>query len=282
VVLLGKRDANRKPVLQLVDADGRTHGYLKVGWNEATRGLVSHEVTVLEALGTGAPTPGLPEVPELVTSHEDSGLCAALTRPMPSDLRKWPNRRPMPVEATRAVGAALAPPGEVEWQPLASLSLWARQEAELRSLLGSGAPSDEAAALLGWLTATRDASSGEDVPVGGWHGDWAPWNLATSDRTCAWDWEHAGRDVPLGFDALHWRLSVLSEVEGEGLTGAAHRLGAEASAVLAPFEVPSRAARTVAGAYLVERWLREHRLAGGEQLDRRTDGLVAGVLSLRP
>jgi hypothetical protein len=36
----------------------------------------------------------------------------------------------------------------------------------------------------------------------------------------------------------------------------------------------------VVGGYLVERWLREHRLSGDQPLARATDGLVAGVLGL--
>ena len=43
-----------------------------------------------------------------------------------------------------------------------------------------------------------------DVGLGGWHGDWGPWNMGMDDGVLQlWDWERYDADVPIGFDALH-------------------------------------------------------------------------------
>ena len=49
-VRLGRVRPNRKPLIHVVGRDGSAVAYVKVGWNDLTRGLVAREAEVLEAV----------------------------------------------------------------------------------------------------------------------------------------------------------------------------------------------------------------------------------------
>lgn len=55
------------------------------------------------------------------------------------------------------------------------------------------------------------------LEVGLWHGDWVPWNMATTDEGLQlWDWEHFTECVPVGWDLVHYlsqRLRIRSGVK---------------------------------------------------------------------
>ncbi len=43
------------------------------------------------------------------------------------------------------------------------------------------------------------------MSLGGWHGDWGPWNMGMGDGVLQlWDWERYDAEVPLGFDGVHF------------------------------------------------------------------------------
>src|SRR5439155_13121869 len=54
-VILGVPRLNRKPVLQVLAADGTVVGYVKAAWNDLTTGLVRNEARVLAELAGATP-----------------------------------------------------------------------------------------------------------------------------------------------------------------------------------------------------------------------------------
>ena len=259
LVVLGPRDANRKPVLELVDETGVCVGFAKIGWNAPTRALVDNEARSLRRLLDGPPAADLVQVPAVLMHRSVGDLTVLVTAPMPRKARAWPNAAAPSTAAVAATAAALSPTGRVEEVPLVALGLWERQRAELR---GDCRGETAAGILLQALDAALGAAPHDvSVPVGGWHGDWAPWNLATVDgQAWAWDWEHASPDMPVGFDALHYRFAVLLHVDRLPTAAAVDRLRNGADALLTALGVPAEATGALVTGYLVERWLRAHRL----------------------
>lgn len=58
----------------------------------------------------------------------------------------------------------------------------------------------------GWRSLHYAASG---LPVGRWHGDLTPWNIAIDgERMWVWDWEHSTACAPVGFDLVHYYYQV--------------------------------------------------------------------------
>jgi hypothetical protein len=99
------------------------------------------------------------------------------------------------------------------------------------------------------------------VLIGHWHGDWTPWNMScVQGRVALWDWEHFADEVPLGFDALHYRAQ---DLRTSMLTRrAAERAWlAEVRTLLAPFGQGPDMEQAVTVAYLLDinlRFLLDH------------------------
>lgn len=288
VTLLGRRDPNRKPVLQLVDELGRTLGFAKVGWNPPTQRLVQNEVDALRRLGSARAVPGVPLAPELLWSDELYGVHVAVTGPLPVGARAWANHRPPPRAAMLAVAAACSATGRIEHPHAGQLQLWSDHERRLRAIAG-GDPrvTSDADSLTGWLAGARArVPPNVTLPEGGWHGDWAPWNLAVvSGRVVAWDWEHSGAGKPVGFDAIHYLLAVSLHVDRVAIPEAVARLYGQATLHLPPLGVAPVTVTVLVSAYLVERWLRITELAGNEaplDPDDERPALVQLLLAQRP
>ncbi|MBA2558565.1 MAG: hypothetical protein H0V07_01520 [Propionibacteriales bacterium] len=260
LVVLGPRDPNRKPMLEVVNSRGRAVGFAKVGWNAPTRALVGNEARHLRRLERAALTPGLPRAPRVLFTHQVEGLEVVVTEPMPPSARSWPNRAAPETSVIRAVATALAGNDGIQQQPLRQLRLWDHQRAALTEVAGPAQPAADVL-LRSLESALATVPHDLEVPVGGWHGDWAPWNLATvGGQLWAWDWEHATSEVPMGFDALHYVFAVLLHVDRVVVDRAVARLRERSAEVLEAFGVPASAISAVTTGYLVERWLRAHRL----------------------
>jgi hypothetical protein len=80
-------------------------------------------------------------------------------------------------------------------------------------------------AQRGWVVGALDRivekRAQVPVPLGPWHGDWVPWNMAwRGDDVLLWDWEHFAEGVPAGFDHVHYlaqdiRLEVGTDAAAE-------------------------------------------------------------------
>ncbi|MER7167808.1 hypothetical protein ABT336_17280 [Micromonospora sp. NPDC000207] len=250
-------DPNHKPTLQLFAADGTPGGYAKIGWNGATRELVAAEAAVLRTLPEVSGVGDHPVVPRLLAAFDWAGHPVAVVEPLPTAVRGVGEQDPPRLDAILAVARRGGPP--TPSRPIGGSDFVARLTAEADRAARwdpAGARAVDAVAAL----ARRYA--GTEVEFGHWHGDWVPWNLGRhAGRLVAWDWEHSGPDVPVGFDLAHdsfQRALVLGRrsaaeaaqaADGQ-LTRHGDRLGLSADG-----------RRLVVDAYLVEMWLRSCRLA---------------------
>ena len=201
-VLFRRATPNRKPILQMIDHDGRSIAFVKIGWNELTRTLVRNEGAILRRFAERPPASFV--VPELLHAGPWHDLETLAVSPLPN--RFWTHRRGggLPVAATREIALA----DGLHRSPLASSAYHQQLRDRLHRLLASSTP-HEVASATDLLDRVLTSVGGFPLSFGRWHGDWAPWNMARLDGTLyAWDWERSGGPVPLGFDALHFAFQI--------------------------------------------------------------------------
>jgi hypothetical protein len=268
---LGPARANRKPILLVLTPDGQLVGFAKIGISALTRNLVQAEHEALARVGE-AGLPGV-TVPRVLHYGEWRGLNVLLLSALPVWLRR---RRVSGERLTAAMNAVARVDGERR-EPLADGSY-------LRQLTGRLAAADqtkERDALLGALGMLAAQAPDAGLVLGCWHGDWTPWNMAsTSGGLLVWDWERFAGGVPLGFDALHYRLQK-DVVPGhrEPRTAAA-RCIEDAPAVLAPFGLAAREARITGTLYLADlaaRYLTDRQEQAGALLGAPGQWLIPAI-----
>ncbi|RKF26807.1 hypothetical protein [Micromonospora globbae] len=249
-------DPNHKPTLQLFTADGRPRGYAKIGWNCATRPLVTVEAAALRALAGLAGVPDHPATPRLLAEVDWAGQRIAVVEPLPPRVRGVPTSDPPRIAALLAVARRGRPPAPP--RPLAGSPFLARLAAEAARADATGVRGRAVAAVA----ALERRHGPTAVEFGHWHGDWVPWNLGRHDGgLVAWDWEHSGRDVPVGFDLAHDAFQRALVLRGEPAAAAAAQVDAQLDRYGDRIGLGSAQRRAVADAYLVEMWLRTWRLA---------------------
>ncbi len=266
-MLVGAPRANRKPVLVLLDPSGEVVGYAKVGCTPVTRALVTREADALERVG-GRDLTGV-EVPRLLHRGPWAGLELVVQSPLDTARAGSPG----PELLERALATIAASAGGAGAAPLRDLPAWRRTVTRLDE-------HDDAAAarLLRFARRLEDRSAGVLLDSGAWHGDLTPWNVGVvGDRVLVWDWERYEDGVPVGFDALHHELAVLTQVQGLGHADAARHLvrpGGPAG------RVPGRTAEAstvVVLAYLITvgtRYLVDGQAAAGHRSGRLDEWLT--------
>jgi hypothetical protein len=250
-------DPNHKPTLQLFDASGGVVGFAKVGWNDATRELVSREAAALEQVDRSSPDH--PIVPRVVLTTQWCGQTVVVVEPLPSRIRGISSRDPVRVREAIVIARRGGSPHEP--QSLAGSRFMAR------TLLAANSPSvretvgDRLAAITERFGRLCGATA---VEFGWWHGDWVPWNLGTVDgRLVAWDWEHSGPDMPLGSDIAHDAFQRAFVLEHLDASTAIERADAQLGRTSAQLGLSPTQRHVVLVAYAIEMWLRAHRLATG-------------------
>lgn len=119
------------------------------------------------------------------------------------------------------------------------------------------------------------------LAFGAWHGDWTPWNMAsTGQGLLVWDWERFTRDVPVGFDALHyWLQTEVVPARGEPRAAAAGCID-RAPELLAPFGTGQAEARLTAILYLADlatRYLTDRQDKAGAKLGQAGAWLIPAI-----
>lgn len=251
----GPARANRKPILQILDADNQPRAFGKLGVDTLTRTLVRREAEVLRYLAE-LDLPGI-RLPELIHADDWGETTLLLTTALPlarADRSLDPAmRRQAMVTLSRAAGTYASLPGSSSWLASRQKRASALDHAQIRQHL---------LAALDRLGATE-----ERWEFGCWHGDWTVWNAAGLDGgVLIWDWERFDRDVPVGWDALHdWLRDAF--VTRAPRPDVAKELLDLAPSLLEVFGVPQEHAAGVARSYLVELALRytedRQREAGG-------------------
>ncbi|MER7418576.1 hypothetical protein ABT346_17630 [Micromonospora peucetia] len=250
-------DPNHKPTLQLFAPDGRALGYAKIGWNGATRALVTAEAAALRELPTVTGAPDHPTAPRLLAETATAGQAVALVEPLPPAVRGVSAGDPPRIAALLAVARRGRPPASP--RPLATSTFLARLAAEAGRAAANVPDGARAVAAVAALAGRHGDTA---VEFGHWHGDWVPWNLGVhAGRLVAWDWEHSGPDVPLGFDLAHDAFQRALVLRGEPASAAARAVDAHLDRYGAELGLAPVSRRLVADAYLLEMWLRTWRLA---------------------
>jgi hypothetical protein len=262
-VHIGPARPNRKPLLQLLGADGATFGYAKLGVNPLTAALVRRETAALTALSHLGPCDVL--VPPILHTGRWRGYEVLVQGALPIGGRTRALSEDRLAAAQLQIACGL---GTLRGS-LAASGYWKR----LRERTGSvPAASDEG----GGTGETRSLALAADLLVaqlgdveltfGAWHGDWTPWNMSVQEYgIMVWDWDRFGTGVPVGFDALHYDLHSAVRDSVDPAT-AVRRLLAAAPRLLRPFGVSHPAAvRLTSLLYLVElvtRFLDDQRAGG--------------------
>jgi hypothetical protein len=136
-------------------------------------------------------------------------------------------------------------------------------------------------ALLSALETLAHQSGSTELVYGSWHGDWTPWNMAsTRAGLLVWDWERFAEGVPLGFDTLHhWLLSEVVPGRREPVE-AARACIESAAALLAPLGVEHAEARLTAVLYLAElsaRYIADRQAEAGARLGAPGRWLIPAI-----
>jgi hypothetical protein len=257
----------RKPVLQVFATDGTPLGYVKIGWNDWTRGAVRREAAALTACSARPMRLG---VPGLLRHAEWNGLELIVTTPLPLGVRMtWR----LPNVGLLSEIAGLSP----RHTATLAASLW---WTGLRARIQSGVHDPGVRGRLLKLAQGLEISDGPSMlEFGTWHGDLVPWNLARhGGRLYAWDWEDSASGAPVGFDALHYFFQVAFVAKQRPLRDSAAIAQRSASPALAAMGVPASAHRLLAMLHLLELSVRheEARSSAGSGDDR----FFPGVLNL--
>ncbi|GHJ46409.1 hypothetical protein Cs7R123_37510 [Catellatospora sp. TT07R-123] len=253
-VRFGPPRANRKPVLQLIDAQAHTVAYAKVGVNELTTRLIRDEHAALAALSGRDLAPA--RIPELLHfgTWGDAQLLVMKALPV---WGRGAGAQLDPAEGTVAAMRSLARVHGVTTGRFGGGSYAARLAAQVDAL------GERPAAHL--MRAVLAACAGAELSYGCWHGDWNGGNMSIrGGEVLLWDFERFTADVPVGYDVLHFELHEAVTVHGAVPAVAAADVAARAGALLAPFGVDADVAPAVAALYFTE--------IGSRYLGDRQDG----------
>lgn len=259
-VHIGPARANRKPVLQLLDAQGRTVAFVKLGTNDLTRELVRAEARALTALASS----GLRHLrtPTVLATGQWHGHEVLAAAALPVEQARVPMDPRRLTDAMKEVAGMAG----LQRQPLSDSRYWAG----LRTRIAALTETDDGRALAAAAHELVDHTGAQRLDFGCWHGDWTPWNMATvTDGLLVWDWERFTDDVPLGFDPLHHLLQSSIVRDGHDPRHAVARCLTRAPSVLSPFGVTAEIAGTTALLYLVElatRYLTDRQAEAGARL----------------
>lgn len=270
-ISIGSARVNRKPVLQIFDAEGRCRAFGKIGWTPHTCVDVAAEGRALAAVGARRLDLVVP--PALLARTAWSGRPVLLTEPLRprhrlASRRHRRSRRP-PVDAM----AELASSFPFQPRPLSGTDWWRLQ------WQGVGDIEDP-------VTRSRMARAMDEVarmagerPLswGAWHGDWTPWNMAADGKhTLLWDWERFETGVPDGLDRIHYVVNVVTAGTPFGPDSVLHAIDLALCTPRWPAGDRELTARLYLVAILV-RYLRLIHLPGGEHISDRADQVLIAL-----
>jgi hypothetical protein len=266
-VILGVPRLNRKPVLQVLAADGTVVGYVKAAWNDLTNGLVRNEARVLAELAKAAPRTFTP--PALVAAGPWGELELIAASALPNAVRP-------------DAAAVFDPPMPV----IAEIAgLWGRSTARLgcspywaavRARLAAQRPSDILRKAVDFV---ESRYSGVTMAFGAWHGDFTPWNMArTPATTYLWDWERAA-PAPAGLDLVHFLFQSACRFDGKAPADAVDACSERLPALLGPLDVPLDSERALWAVYRLELLFR-YEEAGAAGVLTKPSKIHAGVLEM--
>jgi hypothetical protein len=237
---LGPPRNNRKPVLRVLSPGGETLAFVKVGINPVTQRLVRAEGDALAVVA--AQHLQFITAPTVIALSNWNGLDVLVQSPLHTPRGPARPEQAALIEAMHELSRATGTSAHAVTE-----SSWWRERTR-----SSG---DLPARIRDAVRRVEQVASGVVIEFGAWHGDWARWNMAvTSTSLNLWDWERFETDVPIGFDALHFRLQdIKSQMPRET---AIRTVCEESARLLAPFGVAGDVAPVVCVLYLLDLALR--------------------------
>lgn len=206
---IGSVRANRKPVLEIFDRQGRSVAFAKLGDSTTADTHVRAEATALEAVHGRLRYPVL--APEIIHQGTWDGVFVLVMSSLETTPRQRPSRQwEIPETAMRALADSFYE-GRMA---LHRTPMWGRMEADVAGLADAELRRELTLALGELLDQAGDRSLG----VGAWHGDWTPWNMARrGGMVQLWDWERFAKGVPVGLDRFHYGVNAVSRRHGANL-----------------------------------------------------------------
>lgn len=203
---IGSVRANRKPVLGVFDRQGRTMAFVKVGDSPASTANVRGEADALATVGTR--TWAVVEPPALLHSGSWNGMHVLVISALSSS--PWQGRK-SEWRIPNAAMAELAGAFDEGAMALAETPMWRR----CLGAPGQLVDREVQGRLASVLDRVADGVGDRSVRVGGWHGDFTPWNMARRrGRVQLWDWERFETGVPVGLDRMHYAVNVVTRRRG--------------------------------------------------------------------
>lgn len=234
-VLLGPPRANAKPVLQIFDGAGTTVAFAKVGVTPLAAELLARETWALKLLASVRRRTF--EVPRVIAADSWRAMPVLIQQALLlAQSQRAPNEPPLQVMAEIAGvnGFATRPLG-AKWlaEPFPGRDGWFGLDLRPLELL------------------RQRLTHHQEWSVGSWHGDFGPWNMATDGSTTqVWDWERFEQEVPVGFDAAHYRTQrAVADLQEP--SAAWQAVTGDVGKLLTACDQDERQAGGVAGAYLV-------------------------------
>ena len=204
---LGTARANRKPVLQAFDPRGRSVAFVKLGINDRSKADVGGEAAALRRLAEVGSLDGM-EVPTLLHDGHWGETRVVVMSALNTSMWQRPSKDPHPPTRAMQVLHDAFHEGRI---PLVESPVWQRL------LLAATAVTDPEAQsrLTSALERLADLAGGRPLPIGAWHGDWTPWNMARRRRRVQlWDWERFETGVPHGLDVCHYGVNTITRRDG--------------------------------------------------------------------
>lgn len=204
-VSLGTPGPHRKPVIQVMDLEGKILGFAKIGWNEVTKELVRHESKMLQFLHQQ----NFPfKVPRILYTYDDSNWNICVQEP-PSPYSYTQSAPQSLCEDYINVLCAFADKG-VRWEPLEETSFWnciITRAQQIQSNYWHRM-------IARTMETIREQWRNRKVPLHLAHGDFTPWNaMLVDERLYLYDWEYAEEWAPAGYDLFHFLVRISWLVE---------------------------------------------------------------------
>jgi len=200
-VSLGAPGPHRKPVIQVASEGGEVLGYAKVGWNEATRGLVNNEATMIRKIQQL----GLAQlrVPEIVWLQRDGSKALLVTEPIHGVGLTHSKNTLYPAVFETLTELAI----KTRQDMLFGQSSFWRDLNERMAKVIRHVPGYQEAVLVRALDLIEDRLGERIVPFVFRMGDFTRWNLAMDAHANLLqliDFEYARESWLVGSDAFHF------------------------------------------------------------------------------
>jgi hypothetical protein len=220
-ISVGTARANRKPILQIFDRAGRTMAYAKIGDGDVSVADVTREAAALDAIA--GKLPDAFDVPTKLHFGSWTGMAVLVISPLRTSARQRPiSRLKLPLREMEQLSASF----DEGITRLPDAPFFNRALHHIEHLQHP----IRRRRLLDLCAAFGDAADGTMVALGGWHGDWTPWNMARSGgRLQLWDWERFERGTPIGFDLNHFLLNTVTRRIGFNSQGVRSAMRAAAA-----------------------------------------------------